>query len=334
MSTRLPGLDALRGIAALIVAYNHAAFLSGYPDVLSRIFVRGHLAVDLFFLLSGFVLARTYEGRMPEPARFLQLRFRRLWLPIAIGVVIGTSGALLGGSGLSALLPGLIAGLLIIPYPGGLIALNPPAWTVFYELVGNFLHAMLLQRLSSVQLIVVSLASALVVCIPGPFSEGAVGLNVGQGETALFGLPRFLTSYCLGIALYRLNGDRQRLPFWIAAGGFPLLLIALQAWIPVAWEVLPVLLVNPLILLAALSLDRSPTAELLGALSFPVYAMHMPIQIIATAQGWSWPAALAISLIAAGGLGILADSRSRRTVGRIVSVWRTRATRAEPTVTA
>ena len=58
--TELPALTSLRGLAALTVVFYHASFLAlnyadGGPPMLWR---RGYLAVDLFFLLSGFVLTR------------------------------------------------------------------------------------------------------------------------------------------------------------------------------------------------------------------------------------------------------------------------------------
>ncbi|RWH17217.1 acyltransferase family protein, partial [Mesorhizobium sp.] len=80
---RLYGLDALRGVAALAVALHHFAHAYHLPPLPINPF----LAVDLFFILSGFVMARTYEGRLRNgltTVRFIGLRYRRLFMPLAI----------------------------------------------------------------------------------------------------------------------------------------------------------------------------------------------------------------------------------------------------------
>jgi hypothetical protein len=56
-ASRIPGLDALRGLAALLVLAFHARGLTLPREVLGH----GYLAVDLFFVISGFVLARAYD---------------------------------------------------------------------------------------------------------------------------------------------------------------------------------------------------------------------------------------------------------------------------------
>ena len=53
-------------------AFGHAVFIAHAP--LFPYVAHSYIAVDLFFLLSGFVLARTFESRMPRPFKFLSLR--------------------------------------------------------------------------------------------------------------------------------------------------------------------------------------------------------------------------------------------------------------------
>ena len=66
MTGRLIGLDAFRGVAALIVFLSHFASLFGMPFEIGG----QARAVDAFFVLSGFVLARTYDARMPSTFKF------------------------------------------------------------------------------------------------------------------------------------------------------------------------------------------------------------------------------------------------------------------------
>ena len=83
---RLQGLDALRGIAALTVVLYH--FTLGYQEVLRQhrlglLFVvsNGHFAVNLFFIISGFVIFMTLESSAGAAdfavSRFAPIRTRR-----------------------------------------------------------------------------------------------------------------------------------------------------------------------------------------------------------------------------------------------------------------
>ena len=76
------GLDGLRGMAALFVAMRHISFFHNLGVH------GGYLAVDLFFVLSGFVIANAYEARLASglsAKRFLALRYVRLWPVYAAG---------------------------------------------------------------------------------------------------------------------------------------------------------------------------------------------------------------------------------------------------------
>ena len=86
---RLHGLDTMRGIAALCVFAFHLHGI--YPETPS-IWGKGYLAVDFFMMLSGYVMARTYEERMRGglgAGNFVLIRYRRLWLTMAVGSLIG-----------------------------------------------------------------------------------------------------------------------------------------------------------------------------------------------------------------------------------------------------
>src|SRR5690606_9603166 len=89
MAGRLHGLDALRGVASILVLCFHVIGLFGQW----RVFDRAWLAVDFFFMLSGFVMARTYESAMRDKRlgaiAFFRVRYRRLWAPVAFGTMLG-----------------------------------------------------------------------------------------------------------------------------------------------------------------------------------------------------------------------------------------------------
>lgn len=84
---RLAGLDALRGIAALVVVIGHVFLARDGAE-----HGRPWIAVDVFFALSGYVTARTYEARLGRDLSaggFLAARLRRLWPVMAVGALLG-----------------------------------------------------------------------------------------------------------------------------------------------------------------------------------------------------------------------------------------------------
>lgn len=74
----VPWLDGLRGIAALWVLISHAMILSGVPGV--PVLSWGELAVDLFMLLSGFLMAHHYWLRREREPWSARSTFVTFWL--------------------------------------------------------------------------------------------------------------------------------------------------------------------------------------------------------------------------------------------------------------
>lgn len=114
---RLYGLDVLRGVAAFAVAAHHMSRTYGLPQIP----VNPQIAVDLFFILSGLVMTRTYENSLRNDLttlRFIGLRYRRLFLPLAVGSTIGALlvAAAFGPSG--QLLTLYVLALCFLPAPG------------------------------------------------------------------------------------------------------------------------------------------------------------------------------------------------------------------------
>jgi peptidoglycan/LPS O-acetylase OafA/YrhL len=88
ISTRLQGLDSLRGMAALAVVLYHYTF--GFTQVVGKhmpgldlMAIDGHFGIYLFFIISGFVIFMTLE-RSARAADFSVSRFARLWPPYLV----------------------------------------------------------------------------------------------------------------------------------------------------------------------------------------------------------------------------------------------------------
>lgn len=281
-ATRLHGLDALRGIAALCVVGLHAqAVFGGFPGW----FAKGYLAVDFFLMLSGFMMARVSEPRLAaglRPARFMRARYRRFWSMIALGSLIGIPYLWVRAKGIETFVPALIANFLLLPWPVGrlLFALNIPAWTIFFELVANAAHVFALRCLGIKALAALTgLMLALTIYVALHFGSIDVG---ARPENFIAGFPRIFLAYLLGILLCRKWGDVPALPIphWLA-------LVAMPAAILTSWwtgyrhwsfDLGFVLLLCPLIIMGGLRVVRQTwLGWLSGAISFPLFAVHLPI---------------------------------------------------------
>jgi peptidoglycan/LPS O-acetylase OafA/YrhL len=287
---RLTLLDGMRGIAAIVVVLYHAEHFGLAGPLMQR----GYLFVDFFFLLSGFVLGIAYGPKMLAgmPAwRFLWLRVKRLWPVMAIGAVIGLVPFAIAGV-LPQALELLPLTLLLIPTVRSdlpVFTLNNPQWSLVLELAANVGHAFVLVRLPTRWLAAVvgaaGLALATAIAITGSNTLGSTGDNFALGPV------RVLYGYGCGLVFARLwlsgrlpSWSRWRwshgvlapmiavitLPFWPvsnAAGDIAVTLVLLPAFFALTVS-------------AQLPRRLEPLFAGLGLLSYPLYAVHLPILTI------------------------------------------------------
>ena len=293
MRSRLHGLDALRGIAALSVALHHLGRLYGGsgPPLLPSV------AVDLFFILSGFVMARTYEARMADgmtTAHFIGIRYRRLFLPLAIGSTFGLCWAVLRFGASSELVLAYALTLAFMPafWMSNAFIINGPAWSLFVEIIANGLHGAIFGKLSKGALLLLWVIVSAVFCTT--FLAGIS--HWAPGIVAIASLvPRELSCYMMGILLFRQWGDAPLGSHGgVAIAVFPLLLLVavINPWV----ELATVLIAAPLVVRASLSLQNAQWAVWLGALSYPLYASHMPVIRLAVLAGLPPIVALAFAI--------------------------------------
>jgi peptidoglycan/LPS O-acetylase OafA/YrhL len=280
-------LDALRGVAAIMVMAHHLE-LSG---VSLGLFPRAYLAVDFFFMLSGFVLSRAYDYRFADGlgwAAFMRIRLRRLWPTMAIGIALGVAVAWGGGMPHDLLAMRTAAALLFVPlalHSVHLFVLDGAQWSLFFELIANALHGGPLKCAP-----VASLCRLLVVSIILLFGVAYFhgDLTVGYVATGwIGGLARVMAAYVAGMLLYRLwlrNGHSapRKNGGW-ALGGLVVALIG-PAFCPAGWwwlDPLVVVAVFPPVLWLGATAAIAPRwrgpATFGGAMSYPLYAFHMPM---------------------------------------------------------
>lgn len=302
---RLDGLDALRGIAALLVAVMHIQHISGGGDL----FARAYLAVDVFFVLSGYVMARTYEPKFACGMRlrdFSAVRLKRLWPTMCIGALLGMAACWSDMAPLGSLMAFVMAALFIPFFNDRLpqFPTNPPAWSVVLELLANAVHILGLRYLG-----VRGLVGLAAICAAILMASTAT-MNVG--DVGGLGLARVLFSYCAGIVIWRTCGERALLPGWLGLIALPLAILLIArfpggtAWADFAF----VFLLCPAIVVSGLAPLRFGRRVLtfLGAISFPLYAIHFPLALLLGRAGLGSLATLVL-VIAGAWLVSLATNR-------------------------
>lgn len=282
-------LDGMRGIAALAVLSQH------YAPILTPVRLHGsYLAVDLFFVMSGIVIAHAYEAKLHgtlTPLRFFGLRFVRLaplyLLGLALTVAMVTAAMMLGRSEhwtWGTFLP--LAGMALLMLPnltpsthGELYPLNPPAWSLFWEMVINIAYAVVGYRMRDRRLAMV--------CAAGGAAMVALALGRGSLDHGFrwddweMGLARVTFAFPIGVLLHRLhNAGRLRLPpvpAWalMLAVGILLALPRMGAML----DLLTALVAFPAICLLALHAEPRHIRlyATLGAISYPLYVLQIPI---------------------------------------------------------
>lgn len=300
-------LDGLRGVAALTVVCFHLfeAFATSHLD--QRI-NHGYLAVDFFFLLSGFVIGYAYDDRWKRMSirEFLTRRAIRLHPMVVMGALIGAAIFYLQGCSvwdvsqvsIGALLVATLLNALLIPVTPGveirgvgeMFPLNGPSWSLFFEYIGNVLYALVLRKLPTAALaVMVGLTGCglAAYAVLGPLGDLCSGF-VLNGEQFLGGSLRLLFAFPAGLLLSRVfRPVRIRGAFWlcslavVAIAAIPRLGGAERLWLNGLYDTLCAVVLFPLILWFGASgrtTDRLSAAicKFLGDISYPLYIVHYP----------------------------------------------------------
>lgn len=309
-------LDGLRGVASLMVIFFHLFEANNGASRFRQIINHGYLAVDFFFLLSGFVIAYAYDDRWRTMStwQFFERRLIRLHPMVILGSLLGAALFYFGRgpvfppiaqTSVPRLLLVMLIGCTLLPVTraldirgwGEMHPLNGPAWSLFFEYVGNILYAGVLRKLSHRVLGVLVFLAALFLAHLAIF--GSDGDLIGgwsiTPEQLHIGFARLLFPFLAGILLMRL-GKRIAvrgafLPcslLLIAALAFPRLGGTEHLWKNGLYDALCVILLFPLIVAMgageSLAEGRSlRIARFFGDLSFPLYITHYPLIYLYTA---------------------------------------------------
>lgn len=311
-------LDGLRGVAALIVIWYH--IFEGYAFAgggLIETFNHGYLAVDFFFILSGFVIGYAYDDRWSKNLTmkdFFKRRLIRLHPMVVMGAVLGVITFCLQGSvqwdgthiATSMIMLSLLCTIFFIPaMPGAgyevrgngeMFPLNGPCWSLFFEYIGNILYALFIRRLSTKALtaLVVLLGAALTAfAIFNVSGYGSIGVGWTLDTTNFAGgLLRMLFPFSMGMLLSRkFKPMKVKGAFWICTVLLTLLLAVpyLEGMEPLCtngiYEAFCIVIAFPILLwIGASGTTTDPKStkvcKFLGDISYPVYVIHYPIMYL------------------------------------------------------
>ncbi|AZO10069.1 acyltransferase [Mesorhizobium sp. M3A.F.Ca.ET.080.04.2.1] len=299
-------LDAIRGVAAIsVMLYHFSPFLAD-----GKVLPSSYLAVDLFFLLSGFVIAHAYDRKIENGmgfGAFVAIRLIRLYPLYLAGTLLGFFYLMVK----NRLMPGeyvpmseiglqLTTGMFFIPLVGEayhtIFPLNPASWSLFFELIVNIAYVAIFFLLSK-RVLTALIAVSLVLLIVASVVAGTLDFGM-TGKTIISGLPRVTFSFFLSVLLCRSMGRFQgslgflRRGFWVEAA--ILLTLAVFAIAPaggtrVAYDLACIVLVFPVMVVTG---ALGPTASLLsgfygwlGRISYPIYIIHTPMLMIIAGAG-------------------------------------------------
>lgn len=311
---RIYVLDGLRGVAAIFVVLYH--LIETYMGSSVHVINHAYLAVDFFFLLSGYVVSYAYDSKWGSEFNFFsfaKLRLIRLHPMVVFAVLLGglsyifqdcPAFPLVHDTSFGQVVKSMLLAIFCIPSTGAsdirgwgeMFCLNAPQWTLMFEYIANIFYALFLRKFSNKGLLIFTCLTAFLT-INCSLNIDCFGLLGNRNELTytmvggwcwsqpdlIIGFTRLLFPFCCGMLLQRLHLKIQwRYNFWGAIG-----LLAVIFFVPKLpeiangiYEMLCVLVIFPILIVIA----RGEVAEsyrrfcvLAGELSYPMYITHFPI---------------------------------------------------------
>ncbi len=311
-----PILDALRGVAALMVVAFHI-FEAHATSNQDQVINHGYLAVDFFYLLSGFVIGYAYDDRWGKMTLggFLKRRLIRLHPMVVMGMVIGAIGfyfqagnlfPLISQAPVGRMLLIMLIGCTLLPVPVSMDIrgwhemhpLNGPGWSLFFEYIANILYALFVRKFSNTLLAVVVFISgcALVyLAVAGPNGDVIGGWSLEPAQIRI-GITRMMFPFFAGLLLSRLTKPTQVKNAFLWCSLLLVVILSVpriggtaQLWMNGLYVSVCIILLFPLIVYAGAGGQiqgkrMAGTAKFLGDISYPIYITHYPL--IYTYTAW------------------------------------------------
>lgn len=311
-----PILDGLRGVASVVVVIFHlceANATSRFTQVINH----GYLAVDFFFLLSGFVIGYAYDDRWSKMSigGFFKRRLVRLQPMVVIGSIIG---ALFFYSQAASIFPliaatpvwkviiFMIIGALMLPVPVSVdirgwtesYPLNGPAWSLFFEYIVNILYAIGIRKFPKWLLALLVFVSAIFLFQLAVFgSNGDLIGGWSLDPTQLHvGFARVMYPFFAGLLLFRVGKLANIKHAFVWCSLLVIITLSLprfggeqHLWMNGLYEALAIIFIFPFIIYLGASGEiknrfQKGACKFLGDISYPIYITHYPLIYLYT--GW------------------------------------------------
>ncbi|MGM9803178.1 MAG: acyltransferase family protein [Muribaculaceae bacterium] len=311
-------LDGLRGVASLMVIVFHLMETHALGNHLNQIINHGYLAVDFFFMLSGFVVGYAYDDRWQQMSlkSFFKRRIIRLHPMVIMGCIVGAVFYFFQTSEqafpptLTTTVPMVLAvmlyGFTMLPLPmkydirgwDEMHPLNGPCWSLYYEYIANILYALFIRRLGKRALALLVAACGcltLYYCLTAESGDIVGGWSLSWQQQYV-GFVRMMYPFFGGLLLSRLGliiHIQRRAFLWCSL----MIIVALSLprfggtehfWVNGLYEALCILFLFPLVVSMGAGgsiVGRKSTAlcKFLGDISFPLYLTHYPLVYTYTA---------------------------------------------------
>lgn len=320
-----PILDGLRGVASVLVVAFHI-FEAHSSSHLDQIINHGYLAVDFFFVLSGFVVGYAYDDRWRKMhvSGFFTRRLIRLQPMVVMGMLVGAICFYFQASGLW---PGIhkvpvwkvivtmVIGFTLIPVPLSMDIrgwqemhpLNGPGWSLLFEYIANILYGLIIRKFSKTALwILVVLAGCALIHLAVTSSAGDVigGWSVEPAQLRI-GFTRVMYPFFAGLLLFRAGKltHVKHAFFWCSL--LTVIVLAMpriggseHLWLNGLYDSLTIIFIFPLIIFLGASgqIGSKRSARIckfLGDISYPMYITHYPLIYIYT--GWVYDHKVSVS---------------------------------------
>jgi peptidoglycan/LPS O-acetylase OafA/YrhL len=326
-------LDGLRGVAALMVVAFHI-FEAHSPGPLYQIINHGYLAVDFFFVLSGFVIGYAYDDRWGKISigEFFKRRLIRLHPMVIMGMIIGAIGFYFQDGVLwpaihevpvwKTLLV-MVIGFTLFPLPPSsmdirgwqeMYPLNGPAWTLFFEYIANILYAVVIRKFSKTALAILVFVAGCALIHLAVTRQGDVigGWSIEPAQLRI-GFTRLMYPFFAGLLLSRTaklthinNAFLWCSLLIIAVLSFPRIGGSQHLWMNGLYDSLTIIFIFPLVVYMGASGSvkgkfANRFCKFLGDISYPIYITHYSFIYIYT----SWVQTNKVSLQSGWPFGLL-----------------------------
>jgi len=310
-------LDGLRGVASLIVVIFHVFETFNDGSRFKQIINHGYLAVDFFFLLSGFVVAYAYDDRWGKMTQwdFYKRRLVRLQPMVIMGTLIGAAFfytqtgpafPLIAGTPVWQMLLVMLVGFTMIPLPitmdirgwQEMHPLNGPAWSLFFEYIANILYALIIRKFSKTLLTIFVVLSACMMVhylVWGPQGDLIGGWSI-NGTQLNIGFTRLLYPFFGGVLLCRMGKlIHIKNAFTVCSVLLAIVLFipriggAENLWMNGLYESFAVIIIFPLIVSIGAGGNitgkfAAKVCKFFGDISYPLYITHYAL--IYTYTAW------------------------------------------------